>query len=157
MNNELVIGEASIIPTIPFGLEDIYDGKFKPLTKKENEKFLSLQARDIFNKTGFKTIKYGKTPQVIFVHKYNQGTIVPKWEINKVWRNGNIDPKYILTYKGFVLASENYSFDISLIRPNADLSVNSLCDTDTYKFADFPQGTSSVTFDVAHVDEDKIK
>ena len=109
-------------PTKIFNLKDVCDGEYKPLTQKETKLLNELFDRYILNVTGWCTISYGEITRPVFVHQYKRGKIAPKTKMVKIWGDGNIDPKYILTNRGFVLAGENYDSDGSTANYDNDSS-----------------------------------
>lgn len=150
-NTNQVLGGVSFMSPLIFSLSGIYEGKLKPLTEKEQKRLEQLEARKCFNDVSYKIIRYGNIQRPVFVHAYKKGKIVPKEKIAEVWRDGNVDPKYVLTSKGFVLISEMYDIDTGTCVPYSQVTSittdNNLWDKATYN----GETTGPVTFDVDHI------
>jgi hypothetical protein len=110
------------IPKKEYALADVCNGEYKPLTQKETKLLNELFAREIFNSKGWCMISHSGITRPLFIHQYKKGKVVPKSKTDSIWKDGNVDPKYILTTKGFVLAGENYGSDGSTVNYDNDSS-----------------------------------
>lgn len=143
------------IPKQEYALADVCNGKYKPLTQKEMKVLNELFNRYVFNEKGWCMVSHNGITRPLFVHQYKRGKVAPKSKIESIWRDGNVDPKYILTTNGFVLAGDNYN-NISEQKTTAGDSCSTISDSDPSQWS-WTNGVESgvFTFNVDYVATDK--